>query len=195
MLILGIDTCGETASAALFDGNTIIGQIGIKSGRSHSAILTDLIADLIALCRKDKGDLTGIAVSVGPGSYTGIRIGVAAAKGLALSLGIPVAPISSLMAAAGEGLCAVTKKARGELIYAALYDDFCTVLPDCVCTPTEFSEMKNVKSFGETAIINGETVSAEGVIKAALKHPELFGEAELVNAVYLEPTKAEKDLL
>jgi tRNA threonylcarbamoyladenosine biosynthesis protein TsaB len=194
-LILGLDTCRETASAALFDGSAIIGQIAIKSGRSHSAILVDMIADLIALCRKEKSELTGIAVSVGPGSYTGVRIGVAAAKGLAMALGIPIAPISSLAAAADEGICAVTKKARGDLIYAALYDNFKVIIPDLVCTEPEFEELLNSKETEYIKRIDGETVTAAGVIKAAIQNPELFSGAEFTDAVYLEPTKAEKDLL
>jgi tRNA threonylcarbamoyladenosine biosynthesis protein TsaB len=194
-LILGLDTCGETASAALFDGRDIIGQISIKSGRSHSAIVGDLIADLIALCRKERTDITGIAVSVGPGSYTGVRIGVAAAKGLAFALGIPVAPISSLLAAADEGISAVTKKARGDLIYAAVYDNYNAIIPDCVITAAEFEERKRAAKSCDITEIDGEKVSAAGVIKAAIKHPELFGGAELADAVYLELTKAEKDLL
>jgi tRNA threonylcarbamoyladenosine biosynthesis protein TsaB len=194
-LILGLDTCRETASAALFDGSAIIGQIEIKSGRSHSAILVDMIADLIALCRKEKSELTGIAVSVGPGSYTGVRIGVAAAKGLSAALGIPIAPISSLQAAADEGICAVTKKARGDLIYAALYDCFEAIIPDRVCTEEEFEALISAQKIEKITRINGETVTAAGVIKAAMKHPECFSKAELTDAVYLEPTKAEKDLM
>jgi tRNA threonylcarbamoyladenosine biosynthesis protein TsaB len=194
-LILGLDTCGETASAALYDGIDIIGQISIKSGRSHSAIVGDLIADLISLCRKDKNDLTGIAVSVGPGSYTGVRIGVAAAKGLALALGIPVAPVSSLLAAADEGLCAVTKKARGDLVYAALYENYNAIIPDCVTAVAAFEELKSAKNIRDVPLIDGEKVTAAGVIKAAMKHPESFQGAENTDAVYLELTKAEKDLL
>jgi tRNA threonylcarbamoyl adenosine modification protein YeaZ len=194
-LILGLDTCGETASAALFDGENVIGEIKIKSGRSHSVIVADIIADVISLCRKDKSDLTGIAVSVGPGSYTGVRIGVAAAKGLAFALGIPLAPVSSLMGVANENLCAVTKKARGELIYAALYKDFNEVLPDCVTTAAEFETALNEAKAGEVTFIDGNEITAAGVVKAAMKHPELFGDPENTNAVYLEPTKAEKDLM
>jgi tRNA threonylcarbamoyladenosine biosynthesis protein TsaB len=197
-LILGLDTCGETASAALFDGETIIGEIKIKSGRSHSVIVTDMIADVIALCRKDKADLTGIAVSVGPGSYTGIRIGVAAAKGLAFALGIPAAGVSSLMGAAGEGTLAVTKKARGELIYAALYKDFTEVLPDSVTTAAEFEAAVSKlceKCANDVLYVDGNKITASGVIAAAVKNPALFGDPEKLNAVYLEPTKAEKDLL
>jgi tRNA threonylcarbamoyl adenosine modification protein YeaZ len=197
-LILGLDTCGETASAALFDGESIIGEIRIKSGRSHSVIVTDIIADVIALCRKDKSELTGIAVSVGPGSYTGIRIGVAAAKGLAFALGIPAAGVSSLMGAAGEGLVAITKKARNDLIYAALYKDFTPVLPDCVTTAAEFEAAVSKlceNGADEITSVDGNGITASGVIAAAVKNPSLFGDPENLNAVYLEPTKAEKDLL
>jgi tRNA threonylcarbamoyladenosine biosynthesis protein TsaB len=195
ILILGLDTCGETASAALFDGKDIIGQISIKSGRSHSAIVSELISDLISLCRKEKSDLTGIAVSVGPGSYTGVRIGVAAAKGLGFALGIPVAPVSSLLAAADRGVCAVVKKARGELVYAALYENFTAIIPDCVTTLAAFEEMKNAKNIGDVPILDGEKANAAGVIKAAIMRPESFQSAEYTDAVYLEPTKAEKDLI
>ncbi|MDR0992325.1 MAG: tRNA (adenosine(37)-N6)-threonylcarbamoyltransferase complex dimerization subunit type 1 TsaB [Ruminococcus sp.] len=193
-LILGLDTCGETASAALFDGESVIGEIKIKSGRSHSVIVTDMIADVIALCRKDKTDLTGIAVSVGPGSYTGIRIGIAAALGLAFALGIPIAPVSSLLGAASEGLCAVTKKARNDLIYAALYQDFKPILSDFITTAYDFNTLLSERNPEDITFIDGNKITAAGIIAAAVKNPELFGGAENVRAVYLEPTKAEKDL-
>jgi tRNA threonylcarbamoyl adenosine modification protein YeaZ len=217
MLILGLDTCGETASAALFDGSDIIGEIKIKSGRSHSVIVTAMISDLFALCRKERSDLSGIAVSVGPGSYTGVRIGVAAAKGLSLALGVPVAPVSSLLAAIppesetdnseadngetdnsvgkdGGKFFAVTKKARGDFFYAAVYKNYKTIIPDMITNAEAFEKLK-AELPKMPITVDGGKITAAGVIRAAFANPELFGDPEKTNAVYLEPTKAEKDLL
>jgi tRNA A37 threonylcarbamoyladenosine modification protein TsaB len=103
--------------------------------------------------------------------------------------------VSSLSACAGEGLVAVTKKARGDLIYAALYDGYKTVIPDMVTTADEFEKLCVLQGAASSVknTLGGE-ITAEGVIKAALSAPGLFDAAENTNAVYLEATKAEKDV-
>jgi tRNA threonylcarbamoyladenosine biosynthesis protein TsaB len=98
-LLLSIDTCGPSGSVALgrIPGRDleILGQIEL-AGRTYSATLVSTVADLLRSAGASLHDLRGIIVVNGPGSFTGIRVGVSAAKGLAESAAIPVVAISRL---------------------------------------------------------------------------------------------------
>jgi tRNA threonylcarbamoyladenosine biosynthesis protein TsaB len=98
-LILAIDTCGPSGSVALgrIPGRDleILGQIEL-AGRTYSATLVSAVGDLLESAGADIRDLGGIVVVNGPGSFTGVRVGVSAAKGLAQGAEIPVVALSRL---------------------------------------------------------------------------------------------------
>jgi tRNA threonylcarbamoyladenosine biosynthesis protein TsaB len=98
-LLLAIDTCGPSGSVALgrIPGRDleILGQTEL-AGRTYSATLISAVADLLRSAGLELRDLGGIVVVNGPGSFTGVRVGVSAAKGLAQGAGIPVVAISRL---------------------------------------------------------------------------------------------------
>ncbi len=120
MLLLGIDTCGPSGSVALVRlvGNTIdILCQGELEGRTYSAQLVATIADLLQ-CSALKLREVGCIVAVnGPGSFTGIRVGLSAVKGLAGGAGIPVVAVSRLEALAGKAgaVAAALDAHRGEV--------------------------------------------------------------------------------
>lgn len=97
-MILCIETATDICSAALCDVSNVLTVAEAPPGRSHASSLTVIIGQLL----EDKGlrvaDLDAVAVSKGPGSYTGLRIGVSAAKGLAYAAGIPLIGINTLAA-------------------------------------------------------------------------------------------------
>lgn len=95
-MLLAIDTATETLSIALHDGDALAAEYTLYAGRRHSALLAPLIERTMALADVSPDDLSALAVSVGPGSYTGTRIGVALAKGLAAPRGLPLAPVTTL---------------------------------------------------------------------------------------------------
>ena len=84
LLLLGIDTSGKTASAALFDSDseTFLAQTSLYTQKTHSQVIMPAVKEMIAQAGKQITDIGGIAVANGPGSYTGLRIGVAAAKAM-----------------------------------------------------------------------------------------------------------------
>ena len=82
-MLLAIDTATQILSLALHDGDTLIGESTLRAGRQHSALLAPLIERTLAQTGVGRNDLAALAVAVGPGSYTGVRIGVALAKGMA----------------------------------------------------------------------------------------------------------------
>lgn len=97
MLILAIDTSTRIGTAAIYsDEQGIIGEIILNCGNNHSETVMNAIDSLFKITKIDKKMINKIAVSIGPGSFTGIRIGVGIAKGLAYSLGIPIIGINEL---------------------------------------------------------------------------------------------------
>ncbi len=127
MTILAMDTSTETLTIALGDDTgQLIAEYSLVMGKRHATLLHPVIDDMLAkLCLTPK-DLTGIAVGVGPGSYTGVRIAVTAAKSLAFALSIPVLGVSSLFAAAyaqrdQQGIVLVVFDARRSEAYTGIY--------------------------------------------------------------------------
>ncbi len=101
MLILAIDTSTNVGTVALYSDETgLVGEITINIKRTHSENIMTAIDDLLKITEHTIKDVDKFAVSIGPGSFTGIRIGVAAAKGLAYSTGKPIAGVNELDAIA-----------------------------------------------------------------------------------------------
>ncbi|MBO8164066.1 MAG: tRNA (adenosine(37)-N6)-threonylcarbamoyltransferase complex dimerization subunit type 1 TsaB [Brevibacillus sp.] len=126
MRILAIDTSNLVLSVAVADESRLLGEWTTNKQKDHSVRLMDGIARLLESLELEPEDLDAIAVAQGPGSYTGVRIGVAAAKSMAWSLGIPVVGISSLEVVAANalgftgGIVPLFDARRGQ-VYTACY--------------------------------------------------------------------------
>ncbi len=125
MILLGIETATERLSAALLaDGRVYERHTDSRS--SHCELLTGFIEELAAEADIAISDIGGIAVSNGPGSFTGLRIGLASAMGLAYGLGIQIAPVGTLTAlawkaaASGALVCSLIDAKRSEAYTAVL---------------------------------------------------------------------------
>jgi tRNA threonylcarbamoyladenosine biosynthesis protein TsaB len=127
MKILAVDTTAASASAALCEDEFLLGEFYVNIKQTHSETLMPEIVELLGRCNVDISEIGLFAVSSGPGSFTGVRIGVSAIKGMALPRGVPCAAVSSLEAAAmnlpcSAGLiCAVMDARRGQF-YNALFE-------------------------------------------------------------------------
>lgn len=98
MLILGIETAGPTASAALMRDGVLLAEHAIHHTRTHSETVMPMAEQLLAELDIVPADLNAIAVNCGPGSFTGVRIGVCAANAMGAALNIPVVGVDSLLA-------------------------------------------------------------------------------------------------
>lgn len=119
-MLLAIDSATERVSLALHDGGEVPAEESWRSARRHSAELAPAVARLLA---RGAGELSAVAVACGPGSFTGLRIGVALAKGLAAARGLPLVGVRTqdILAAAqgpcpGHALVVVLGAGRGRVI-------------------------------------------------------------------------------
>lgn len=125
MLILAFETSAKAASVALWEGK-LLGESYQNTGLTRSQTLMVMAEDLLKQCGKAPADVTHVAVAAGPGSFTGVRIGVAAAKGFAWGREIPLCGVSSLEAMAltlgvWEGTVCCVMDARRNQVYNALF--------------------------------------------------------------------------
>ncbi|MBC1252443.1 tRNA (adenosine(37)-N6)-threonylcarbamoyltransferase complex dimerization subunit type 1 TsaB [Listeria welshimeri] len=125
-MILGMDTSSDTMTIALFHEGVVLGEYTTNLKKNHSVRLLKAIASLMEECGVKPTDLEKIAVAKGPGSYTGLRIGVTVAKTMAWDAKIPIVGVSSLALLAENGLyfsgkvVALMDARRGN-IYAGVY--------------------------------------------------------------------------
>jgi tRNA threonylcarbamoyladenosine biosynthesis protein TsaB len=191
MLILAFDTATDVATSALVDGDEVLGE---RSSRAAT-----LLEDVDALLRQagaQTRDIGGLAVGTGPGSFTGVRIGLATARGLGLALGIPVAGVSTLDAleAGAPGALPVIDARRREVF-----------VPGRVLAPAEVEIEDGRLSVGSGAVRYRDVLAAKGAeippdaderhIPRARFHAALardFGPAERIEPLYLRVPDADK---
>ena len=126
MLILAFETSAKAASVALMEENRLLGEHYQNTGLTHSQTLMVMAEDLLKQCGKTVADVTAVAVAEGPGSFTGVRIGVAAAKGFAWGGELPCYGVSTLEAMAEtlgvyQGYVCPCMDARRSQVYNALF--------------------------------------------------------------------------
>jgi tRNA threonylcarbamoyladenosine biosynthesis protein TsaB len=114
VLVVGFDTATPAVSVAVHDGDRVLAEASAADGRRHGELLAPMIAQVLAEAGASRADLTGVAVGVGPGPYTGLRVGVVTARVLGAVLGIPVHGVCSLDIIA----VAVTPPAGREFVVA-----------------------------------------------------------------------------
>lgn len=175
MLTLAFETSAKAASVALTENGKLLGESYQNTGMTHSQTLMVMAEDLLKQCGKTVSDLTAVAVAEGPGSFTGVRIGVAAAKGFAWGRELPCYGISTLEAmavslGAWEGHVCACMDARRNQVYNALFlvnggaveratDDRAIALADL---KTELEHVDGpIFLVGDGAILTHKTLSAE----------------------------------
>lgn len=127
MVILGLESSAPSASAAVVKDGKVLSAMSLNVGLTHSVTLLPLVRQALEGACLSLDDVDAVSVANGPGSFTGIRIGVAAAKGLAQPSEKPCVPVSTLEAIAyplldSECIAAAVMDARCSQVYCALFD-------------------------------------------------------------------------
>lgn len=172
-IILNIDTAVQNASVCLADGENILVTLINPSEKNSAAWLHPAIADALEQGGIGPNQLGAVAVSAGPGSYTGLRVGMAAAKGLCYALSLPLIAVNTLqmMAAAIEApstelLCPMIDARRNEVFTALFNASLNEVMPYTNLILTENSFDETLKKFSITFFGNGSKKAT-----AFIKHP------------------------
>ena len=175
MLILAFETTAKAGSVALLEETRLLGESYQNTGLTHSQTLMVMAEDLLKQCGKTVADITDVAVAEGPGSFTGVRIGVAAAKGFAWGAQLPCYGVSTLESMAEtlgvyQGYVCPCMDARRSQVYNALFYVNCgkveRIRPDRAISLAELGE--ELKTLEGPVFLVGDG--------AALTHKTLGGE-------------------
>lgn len=169
MKILAIDSSSLTASVAIIEDETVIADYSINYKKTHSQTLVPMMDEIKKMTETDLSTVDAIAISKGPGSFTGLRIGSATAKGLGLALNIPIVEMFTTEALAynlygTQRLVCPLMDARREQVYTGLYEfesidhkqEMRTVLEACAVPVEEIIE--KVNELGKPVIFLGDGV-------------------------------------
>ena len=180
MLMLAIESSAKAASAALCRDGELIAQSFQRSGLTHSRTLLPMAEDLFKNTDTPKSALEAVAVACGPGSFTGIRIGVSTAKGLCWGLDIPAVGVSTLEAMAHLAPCGEetvicpAMDARRDQVYNALFrredGELRRLCPDRALSAAELAQ--ELKTLGRPVWVLGDgwQVCSDALTKAGAAH-------------------------
>lgn len=165
MKILALDSSGIVASAAVVEDDILLAEYTVNYKKTHSQTLLPMLDEIVKMTELDLSCVDAIAVAAGPGSFTGLRIGSATAKGLGLALNKPLIPVPTVDALAynlygARGVICPLMDARRNQTYTGLYrfcEDTFTVIEEQMAVPVE-EILEKVNELGEEVIFLGDGV-------------------------------------
>jgi len=176
MIVLGLDTCLNACSVAVLDGETMLAHRSEAMARGHQERLAPMAQAVMADAGLPFDRLERIGATVGPGSFTGLRVGIAFAKGLASALGIPAVGVGALEALAAEapGLVAAVIDARRDQLYLQVFEEGVALMaPDALPLGTAAARLAEL-AMGRplTLIGSGAPQLADAAPGAEVRTPE-----------------------
>ncbi|TAA71659.1 tRNA (adenosine(37)-N6)-threonylcarbamoyltransferase complex dimerization subunit type 1 TsaB [Planococcus salinarum] len=205
MIYLGIDTSNSPLAIALAKDDTILIEETLNLKINHSLTAMPAIEEMMAKAKIKPAELTHIAVAEGPGSYTGVRIGLTIAKTLAWSLKIPLHMVSSLKVLAGNGqffdgvICPLMDARRGTAFMGAYEGESLeSLIPDQHSEVSEF--LNKLKELGRPVLFTGIDIEIhEAVIREILGDRAFFAAPQnrlprASNLIMLAKQSAEQDI-
>jgi len=176
MIVLGLDTCLNACSVAVLDGATVLAHRREEMARGHQERLAPMAQATMADAGLAFDRLERIGATVGPGSFTGLRVGVAFAKGLASALSIPAVGVGVLeaLAAEAEGLVAAVVDARRDQVYLQVFDEGHPLMaPDALPLGTAAARLAELARGRDLALVgSGAPLLAEAAPGARLLTPQ-----------------------
>ncbi len=167
MKILAIESSGLVASAAIVTEDMLLAEYTVNFKKTHSQTLLPMVEEIVSMVGLELKEIDAVAVSAGPGSFTGLRIGSATAKGLGLALNKPIIPVPTTQGIAAnlygaEGIICPLMDARRNQVYTGLYrynkDGFSVVEDQMAVLVDEIIE--KVNALGEPVTYLGDGVEA-----------------------------------
>lgn len=176
--ILSLETSADSCSVALHNNSGLVSERILREPQAHASRLVPLIDDLFSSTSTKPADIDAVAVSSGPGSYTGLRIGVSTAKGICFGLGIPLLSVPTLELLAIQGRAAIEDDAilcpmidaRRMEVYCQLFEPDLTPITEVeakVIDTTSFSELLRTRKmffFGPGAMKCAEVIIDENAV-------------------------------
>lgn len=187
MRLLALDSSGLVASVAIVEDDTLIAEYTLNYKKTHSQTLLPMLDEIMKMTRIPLESIEAIAVASGPGSFTGLRIGSATAKGLGLSLKKPIIPVPTLEGLAcnladTQWLICPMMDARRQQVYTGIYrfedQNLHTVVEGCACPVEEIIEKCN--ALEQKVVFLGDGVPRyEQMIKEHIQVDYLFAPAHM----------------
>lgn len=187
MKVLAIDSSGLVASVAIVTEDELLAEYTINYRKTHSQTLLPMLDEIIKITNIDLKDIDAIAISKGPGSFTGLRIGSATAKGLAMVLDIPIIPVATVDGLAynlykSDNVICPLMDARRNQVYTGLYKwidgEFKVLLEQRPLAIEEISE--EINKIAEEVIFIGDGIKVfENQLKETIKVNYSFAPAHL----------------
>lgn len=223
MKILAIDSTATVASVSLCEDDRLLGEYTIQNGNTHSETLLPMVESILGFFGLSPRDIDLFAAAVGPGSFTGVRIGAATVKGLAFGMGKPCIGVSTLEALAENlaitnGLVCPVMNARRKQVYTALFRFKNGVaerlLPDSAMAITELDALlaeydEPIRLCGDGYTVTEPYLTVRTVsVPDRLRHQSAYSVAQIARkaylagvrttdaemvAVYLRPSQAERE--
>jgi len=218
MKILAVDSSSEVCSVAILEDDVLIDEINLDNGRTHSENLMPIIKEIIDRNNIALSDLGMIACCVGPGSFTGIRIGVATIKPIAEVLNIKIASVTSLETLSknvqNENIRVSMIDARNNQVYAGIFDSDSNLMEEYLAD--DINEVINhIKNYSNVTLVgNGATLHKDLILasipnasfiddnKQSAKNVGLIGlkkfkendlkDADTIIPIYLRKSQAER---
>jgi tRNA threonylcarbamoyladenosine biosynthesis protein TsaB len=186
MKLLAIDTSTKVAGAALMQDGLLVCETNLAIGLTHSERLMEIVDGCMRLAGWRPADIDIVAVVSGPGSFTGVRIGVATAKGIAEAIGKPVVSVNTLetLASSFEGFRGIVSPlldARVEQVYCALYgSDLGELMPPCAMKIDELFQHPIITAARALLFAGDGAAAHRGAISQALGERAVFAPPHLM---------------
>ncbi len=191
MKVLALETSGSNCSVAILDENKVIADFNCNTGTTHSQNLMPMVDNVLKFAELTLDDIDILANSIGPGSFTGLRIGIATIKGIAISLNKKVIGVPSLLGLAYnvphfDGVICSVLDAKNNNVYAGIYknDDIPTLLGDYISDSVDIL-IEKLKENNCKILFVGD-----GAIAYKEKFIETFGNNALFVPYYLNNQNA-----
>ncbi len=198
MKVIGIDSSGLVASVAIAEDGRLVAEYTVNNKKTHSQTLLPMLEEIVKMSGLNMQEADAIAIAAGPGSFTGLRIGSATAKGLGLALGKPIVPVSTVDALAynlygTDALVCPLMDARRNQVYTGIYgfeekqpegDSLCkayklNVIKEACAVPVE-EIAQQINKLGKKVIFLGDGVPVfAGQLQDLMKVPYTFAPAHL----------------